>query len=229
MIKLTIAVLSLGTILTLPSFADTIVASSAGPLPGSAQDLSGDLSPFTQIDGTLDYPYGVNVFKIDILNPLNFSAYTVPDGAYGIPDPELFLFNASGLGVYENDDTTPSNLQACLPSLDSPNPCPSSRGGLGPLTAGIYYLAITRSLNSPMSSSGYIFSPLNPTDVVGPDPTMGGGDPITSWDNGVFTGPDFDLINYDIQINDAPEPATWPLLAAGLVALVLFRRKLRTS
>ena len=227
MIKLTFAVLSFGVTLILPGFADTIVANGAGSLPGSAQDLSSD-SSLTQIDGTLDFPYGVDMFKIDILNPLNFSAFTVSTGAFGVPDPELFLFNANGLGVYENDDATAGDTQSCLPSAGSTNPCPSSRGGSGPLTPGIYYLAITRSENSPLSNSGYIFSPLQSTDVVGPDLTSGGGDPVIGWDNGVFTGPNFDLTQFDIQINDAPEPATWPLLTSSFIAFVLFRRKPRT-
>jgi hypothetical protein len=171
------------------------------------------------------------MFKIEILNPANFSAFTVPVGAFGVPDPELFLFDSFGVGVYENDDRTGSNTESCLPSLTG-NPCPSTRGGLGPFTAGIYYLAITRSLNSPLSSSGYIFSPLLSTDVAGPDLTAGGADPIVGWDNGVFTNPDFDLIHYDIEIRDTPaaaaEPATWWTLAIAFTAAVLFRRKLQT-
>jgi hypothetical protein len=225
MIKLTVAALSLGLTLILPGLADTIVASGAGSLPGTAQDLSSDTS-LTEIDGTLAFPDGVDMFKIDILNPLNFSAFTVSVGAFGVPDPELFLFDASGLGVYENDDASASNTQSCLPSADSINPCASSRGGSGPVTPGIYYLAITRSENSPLSDMGEIFSPLQSTDVVGPDLTAGGGDPVIGWDGDFFTGTDFDLTQFDIQIADTPEPAMWPLLAAALVALMLFRRKL---
>jgi hypothetical protein len=227
MVKQAIAVLSLGMSLVLAGFADTIPASGAGPLPGSAQDLSSDLS-LSGITGTLDFPDGVDMFKIDILYPANFSAFTVPVGAFGVPDPELFLFNASGLGVFENDDISASDTQSCLPSADSSNPCPSSRGGSGPLTPGIYYLAITRSANSPTSNSGPIFSPVLSTDVVGPDLTAGGGDPITSWDNGVNAGSDFDLTQYSILIDDTPEPATLPLLTAAVAACVIFRRKPRT-
>jgi hypothetical protein len=227
MIKLTFAALSLGLTLILPGMADTIVASGAGSLPGTAQDLSSDAS-LTQIVGNLAFPDGVDMFKIDILNPLNFSAITVSAGAFGVPDPELFLFDASGLGVYENDDNSASDTQSCLPSAGSSNTCGSSRGGSGPLIPGIYYLAITRSENLPLSDMGDIFSPLQSTDVVGPDLTAGGGDPIIGWDGGVFTGPDFDLTQFDIQIVDTPEPATWPLLAAAIVALVLFRRKPQT-
>ena len=157
--------LTLGVPGVVPAFADTVAATGAGSLPTSAQDLSSDLS-LTGITGTLDFPLGVSMFKIDIMNPLDFSAQTVAV-AFGVPDTELFLFDSSGLGVYENDDASGSNTLSCLPSADSGNPCSSARNGLGPLTAGIY-LAITRSANLPMSSSGYIFSfPTFSTDVVG--------------------------------------------------------------
>ncbi len=227
MVKLISTILSLGISFTTLSFADTIVANSPGSLPATAQDLSGDQS-LTEIDGTLAFSNGVDVFKIDILNPASFSAYTVNAGAFGVPDPELFLFNASGHGVYENDDTTAIDTQSCLPAADSNNPCPSSRSGLGPLTPGIYYLAITRSANSPLSVSGYIFSPVLSTDVVGPDLTAGGADPITGWDGGVNASPNSDLTQFDIRITDTPEPATWPLLTAALAAVVVFSRKPRT-
>jgi hypothetical protein len=212
--------------LAVPDFADTIVASGAGALPGSAEDLTGD-SSLSEIDGALVSTGGVDMFKIDILNPVDFFALTVSGLPYGIPDPALYLFNSSGRGVYANDDMSGGDTQACLPSAGAYDPCPSSRGGSGPLAAGIYYLAITRSGNSPLSADGHIFSPLFPTDVVGPDLAKGGGDPINGWDYDAFTGPDYDLIHYDIQINDTPEPATWPLLTAAAAACILYRRKSR--
>jgi MYXO-CTERM domain-containing protein len=220
------AVLLLGLTLATPGFADLVTASGAGSLPSTAENLSGDLS-LSEIQGTLAFPDGVDMFEIDIVNPLDFSAYTVDTGAFGVPDPELFLFDSNGVGVYENDDASASNTQACLPSADSSNPCASSRNGAGPTAAGIYYLAITRSANSPLSDLGYIFSPLLSTDVVGPDPTQGGADPIIGWDNGVFTSPNFDLVNFDIVIQDTPastpEPAAWTL-AVLFAAFLLVRR-----
>jgi hypothetical protein len=224
--KLTFATALLGLAWSLPAAANTVLAASAGSLPATAQDLTAEIAP-TEIDGTLDFPDGVAMFKLYIPNPLGFAAFTVNTGAFGVPDPELFLFDQNGLGVYENDDNG-GDTQACLPSSDSHNPCASSSGGLGPLTAGFYYLAITRAENSPLSASGYIFSPLLSSDVVGPDPTQGGGDPIESWDGMVDAAPDFDLINYQIEIADTPEPATWPLTAGVFGALVLYRRKART-
>jgi hypothetical protein len=216
------SVVLLGIALVVPGFADTVIASGAGPLPATAEDLSGDLS-LSEITGALDYPDGVSMFKIDILYPVDFSAQTVPVGAFGVPDTELFLFDSSGLGVYMNDDITASDTLSCLPSSDSNNPCPSPSGGLGPLTAGIYYLAIAYSADLPLDSSStdnFLSSVLS-TDVVGPDPTAGA---VAGWDNGVYTSPDYDLVNYDIQITDAPEPAAWTLIAV-VAAFVLFRRR----
>jgi len=87
-----------------------------------------------------------------------------------------------------------------------------------------YYLAITRSANGPTSVGGEIFSSVLSTDVVGPDPTMGGGSPITGWDGNVYASSDFDLTAYDITLTGTsiPEPATWALIATGMV-LVIFR------
>jgi hypothetical protein len=210
-----------------PAHADTVTASGAGPLPSSAEDLTG--VNVTEIVGTLDFPLGVDMFKIDITDAADFSAVTTLV-SFGVPDTELFLFDSSGLGVYGNDDATSTNTQSCLPSADITNPCSSTRpSGIGPTTDGTYYLAITRSANDPQSSGGNIFSPVLSTDVTGPDLTMGGGDPITGWDNNVFTSPDFDLINFDITLTGTtpiatPEPATWALLATGLL-FILARRK----
>jgi PEP-CTERM motif len=180
------------------------------------------------ITGSLDYPNGVDIFAINITNFADFSA--ISGGApFGVPDTELFLFSASWLGVYANDDDSGGNTLACLPSADASNPCSSTRpGGVGPTTDGLYYLAITRSANSPLSVDGDIFTFLSSTDVVGPDLSMGGGSPLTGWDDGVFTGPDFDLLAFNITLTGAvvlvPEPATWILIAIGLV-LVLARRR----
>src|SRR6202050_3692217 len=114
--------------LAIPGFADTVAASGAGSLPGSAEDLSGDPG-LTEITGTLDFPFGVSMFKIDIADPVDFSAQTVSTN-FGIPDTELFLFDSNGLGVYENDDATGANTLSCLPSAGAGHPCSSSRNGL---------------------------------------------------------------------------------------------------
>lgn len=219
MLKLAlIAVLSLTA-----AFADTVIANGVGPLPGSAQDLTAD-NNLTTITGALNDPYGVSVFAIDILNYSAFSATLVPASAYGIPDTELFLFDSTGRGVYGNDDISGADTLSCLPSADAGNPCPYGRSGAGPTSDGTYYLAITRSANGPLSTSGEIFS-LAIGAANGPDLNGGGADPVIGWDGGVFTSPDFDLVNYSIELNGtSPEPASWTLIAFAGLALVLQRR-----
>ncbi len=211
------AVLSLGL-----SFGTTVVASGAGPLPGSAEDLTNQLP--TTITGALDFPNGVSMFKIDILNYMDFSAITVPVGAYGVPDTELFLFNSSGYGVYGNDDISASNTLSCLPAADGGNPCPYGSNGLGPTSDGIYYLAITRSANGALSGGNEIFPGLVIGGAAGPDGTAGA---VDGWDNGVYTQTDFDNVRYQIDLTGtAPEPATWALMGAAGAILLLFRRKI---
>ncbi len=67
-------------------------------------------------------------------------------------------------------------------------------------------------------------SPLSSTDVVGPNPGVG---TLAGWDNGAYTQPNYDLDNYDIFLTGTtPEPATWTLAVAALLAAGLFRGKL---
>lgn len=212
------------------AYGGVVTATGAGPLISSAEDLSG-VYP-TEIQGALStssdgsgYPDFESVFKITILNYTAFSAETVPVGAFGIPDTDLFLFDSSGDGVYMNDDASATNTLSCLSSGDSGNPCLSSRNGTGPTSDGVYYLAIAISANYPIDSlSKEIFNPTLSTDVVGP---TGGAGSFAAWDDNAFTSPDFDLVNYDIRLTGTvPEPATYLLIAAPL-ALLLVRRKRR--
>jgi hypothetical protein len=225
-----VALLLLG--IAMPVHADTVNVVGAGALPGTAADLTAfNVTDITgSIPDTTDPLLGVEMFKLNISDYLDFSAIT--NGlAFGIPDTELFLFDSNGLGVFGNDDIDGGNTLSCLPSADSGNPCSSSRpSGVGPTSDGTYYLAITRSSNLPLSLSGDIFTILNFTDVVGPDLTMGGNDPISGWDGGAFTSPDTDLVNFDITLTGAsaavPEPGVLGLLAVGLLCVALRKRLL---
>jgi hypothetical protein len=204
-----------------PAYGALIITdnATAGPLPASAQDLTG-LFP-TEIQGTLDFPDGVSMFKI-LLDPVMFSAITLPVIANGVPDTELFLFDSSGRGVYMNDDQTFIDTLSCLPSMVN-NPCPSSApAGVGPVTPGVYYLAITRSSNMAIDTmSNALFAPVLSTDVAGP----AGSNSIANWDNNVNSSPNFDQINYDIVLTGTvPEPSTWTLMTVAGLALALFRR-----
>jgi hypothetical protein len=232
-VRLTIfAALSTGLFLTMTAAqAGLIVASGAGSLPSTAQDLTGTY--VTEIQGTLSGADSsdVNVFALDILDAGEFSAITVDAGPFGVPDTELFLFDSAGNGVYFNDDIDGSNTLSCLPSSDPlTNPCPATSGGLGPLTPGEYYLAITRSFNGPLDALfNEIFTNSSSTDVVGPNPGVG---PVAGWDLNGVASPNFDLVNYDILLTGTtPEPATWSMFGLAGVAMAAFGlyRRRRTA
>jgi hypothetical protein len=213
-----------------PARATTVTALNPGALPGSAEDLTTVVN-LSEIVGAIPDQLGVDMFAIDITDAADFSAITNPAGPFGIPDTELFLFNSGGFGVYGNDDISGSDVLSCLPSAEVTNPCVSSRpAGVGPTTDGVYYLAITRSANDPESVGGNIFSEILSTDVTGPDPTMGGPDPINGWDDNVFTSPNFDLVNYDITLTGTgpvgtPEPASFALVGVGSLFVLLCRTR----
>jgi hypothetical protein len=209
----------------------------AGPLPGSAELIPGPgANAVTDIDGTLTTATEVDMYQIYISDPVNFSAMTVPV-TNGAADTELFLFSLAGLGLYENDDISGSNTFSCLPSAGVLNPCPTTPGGLGPLAAGYYFLAVAESLNQPFSSGDpsmgtaqYIFTMGASTDLNGPDSTMGGGSPVIGWDGNAFTdplAPDRGL--YDIELTGVttslPEPGSLALLAGG-IGFLLLKKKL---
>jgi hypothetical protein len=214
-----------------PAHADTVTAMNPGDLPGTAQDLTG--VNVTEITGTITDPNGVDMFKINITDFADFSAMTI-GSAFGIPDTDLFLFDASGLGVEANDDAGGNGIGfslSCLPSAGVSNPCLSPLpAGVGPTSDGIYFLAIGQSANFPLSTDGEIFTTLLSTDVVGPDLTMGGNSPVIGWDDGSFASPDTDLTGFDILLTgtapvSAPEPATWALIGMGFLAVFLRRKQ----
>jgi hypothetical protein len=224
------AIILLTIAIAVPVSATTIFANNPGALPGTAQDTTG-LFP-TELVGTLpdttDPFAGVNMFKIQIFDPSMFSASVVGE-AFGLNDTVLSLFDSTGHGVMLNDDQgggDPTTFGlSCLPSVVA-NPCPSSLpNGVGPIIPGIYYLAISLAANYPTSTTGEMFSPVSTTDVVGPDLTMGGNDPITGWDGGAFLYAIPDDDNYDILLGGTvPEPATWMMTGAACVGLLLLRR-----
>ena len=218
-----------------PVHASLITASGAGALIGTAQDLTGTMP--TEIVGTLpnvtDALLDVNLFKLNIENFLNFSVRSLPV-LHGVSDTELFLFDSTGHGVFANDDMgggDPTTFSlACLPSALN-NPCSSALpSGVGPMSNGVYYLAITRSSDMPLSDLGEIFTLISSTAVVGRDLTMGGADPLTGWDGGGFTDANSDAVNYDIVLTGTtPEPATWSMMSIAGLGLVLLRSKISRS
>ena len=216
-----------------PCFGDLVIASGAGSTLSGAQDLTGD--NVSEIQGTLSGTdlNDASLFKIFITDAADFSAMTVFSNAFDIQDTVLSLFDSSGVGVYLNDDADPANPAdtfSCLPSADAANPCANDRGGAGPVSDGVYYLAISRGANYPLDNMGNeIFAPLLSTDVVGPSSS----NPLDSWDGGAFTVTDFDLVDYDIVLTgggvETPEPATLPVILGALLLGVFWRRRLAQS
>ena len=142
----------------------------AGQLLGTAQDLtSGSTGTFvTNISGTLSNENDIDLYKIFLAGNKTFSATTV--GGSDV-DTQLFLFDATGRGVYANDDSS-SNLQSTLPAGHL----------LSPTEGGSYYLGISSYDNDPSSGGGEIFDfgDLGPISApTGP----GGGAPLSSWNN----------------------------------------------
>lgn len=182
----------------------------AGALPASAQIVSGS-GALSSLNGILD-PGDVDMFGIRITGGGTFSATSL---ASGIGNPQLFLFTSAGLGVYANDDI-PADFQPRLPAGHA----------LTPTAPGLYYLAISRFNADPISAGEFIFPDTTTPIVVGPTGASGHL-PVTGW----TPSPLFLPGSYSISLTGAefasaviPEPQTYALLLAGLV-LILVRRK----
>ncbi|MBC7881306.1 MAG: DVUA0089 family protein [Anaerolineae bacterium] len=134
-----------------------------------------DTQPGVSLDaivGTLT-ANNADLFQIYISDPVTFSANTLFTTGVNNFDTSLFLFDAGGFGVYANDDATGS--QSALPAGDA----------LSPTTAGIYYIAISGSGFSPVSTDGPIFQQPNgntiPFNAVLSPTGVGGTKALSGW------------------------------------------------
>jgi hypothetical protein len=168
-----------------PAYAvDWTESPDAGDLPGTAQVVRGPANQaLNTISGTIANTQDVDLYKIQISAPNAFSASTT--GGDSPPfDAVLALFDASGLGVYFNDDGVFNDGN---PSLPAGHP-------LGPSSPGIYYLAIFSDETLPFSGAGVsendlIFPVAQPpfNEVLGPT-SSGGSAPLSGWaTDGMFT------------------------------------------
>lgn len=131
-------------------------------LPGQETQGSG---PLTLINGTTSANSDVDLYKITITDPSNFSAST--EGLATI-DTQLFLFDSNGNGVTHCDDSVGgSTLQSTLSNQFIPGP-------------GVYYLAVTTYNNDVNGPNGLIWNNSPFRSERQPD-GPGAPGPLTSW------------------------------------------------
>lgn len=199
-----------------------------GNLPGTAQvtvgtggltTITGTLtSTITGTERTVAEPSNPDLFEIYINDSSTnlFSATTVgqPTTLY---NPELFLFNSSGVGVYFNNDASLNTRQATI--------APTTV-----LTPGLYFIGI--GVMGAIPRSGTVSSAANDifpdpvdgatvgfTDLSGPT-GGGGGSALTRWN---ISSTDVETGSYTIALTGAtfaaPEPAQGTALSLGAALL----------
>jgi hypothetical protein len=214
------------------SWAET---GDAGDLTTSAQTPLGG-GVLDQISGIVTDSHDVDLYRIFINDPAAFSATTIagdPDiSVTNELDAALALFDATGRGVYYNDDGIFDNANAILPSGDL----------LSPTSTGVYFLAVFDDDGLPLSGAAVSLDDLifpivdSPfTDVVGPTGD-GGALPLSGWGFDPDTPIDFDNDiggldgEYIVNLTGAqfvvPIPAALWLFGSGLLGLIgISRRK----
>ena len=197
----------------------------AGNLPATAQTTTSIGQTFDEIRGTLtpEAGDGEDMYKIFITGGGDFSATTTGGLTF---DSELFLLDASGKGVYSNDDTNTFLAPSVLPAHIA----------LTPVAAGYYYLGITQCCDQPLSAGGPIFAGLGggSDHLIVSGPTgPGGASPITGYslvfDQRPGGGPyTIFLTGAHLAPPPVPEPETYALMLAGLATMGLWARRRRS-
>ena len=195
----------------------------------TAQVIPGGTQPLDIITGSLSSSKVVNLFRLVLAGGQTFSATTLNantlielpiDQQLGspttlLPDPQLFLFDAAGRGVYGNDDSF-GTAQASLPS-----------GGFSPTTPGTYFLAIASSDYNPVSAGGSIFSDADASGILAAT-GAGAALPLSGFMGNGTAGGDYQISFTGVTANAAgvPEPSeTAGLIAAGALGIAYQVRK----
>ena len=162
----------LGATLLLALAAPSAMATADAPSLPPGMRLRGS-GPLNSISGRLGTRVDVDMYRICLTDGVSFSATTVGTATETprLPDPQLFLFNRFGRGVYANDDSALST-QSSLPAYNRPP---------GPVRGGVFFLAISSYDNDPVDAQGRLIFPSTPfSAVVGPRPGVG---PIADWND----------------------------------------------
>ncbi|MBW4474435.1 MAG: DVUA0089 family protein [Stenomitos rutilans HA7619-LM2] len=189
----------------------------------TAQVIPGGTQSLDAITGTLSSPNVVNLFRLVLAGGQTFSATTINantlielpiDQQLGsptalLPDPQLFLFDAAGRGVYGNDDSF-GTAQASLPS-----------GSFSPVAPGTYFLAIASSGYNPISAGGSIFGSPDASGILAANGS-GSAAPLTGFTGDGTAGGDYQISFTGVTANAAgvPEPSEIVgTIAAGLLCI----------
>jgi hypothetical protein len=167
-------------------------------------------TPLNTINGSITAFFHADLFQI-YLTGGSFSANTNgTTGTGAMTDTQLFLFNASGIGVFWDDDAGTDLM---------------SQFSLSSVPAGIYYLGISGYDYDPVSVGGKIFS-----SKSGAPAGRGGALPLAGW---VPSSLAANTGNYTISLTGAtfvPEPSqTLGLLALAGLGFGTFLRRRRLA
>lgn len=204
------------------------LAGDAGDRLSRAQTPYPNISvpvPLDQIRGRLFLNNGVDMYRIYISNPQAFSAATfslsgiapefdrlfgreLSSGIPALPDPQLFLFDSTGRGIWANDDyvngQTDLYRQSQLP------------GFFG--TPGWYYLAISAHGRTPFEDLIDIQLDIFPNDppylVYGPYPGAG---PVAGFRGTPDNEGGYTILLTGVLAVGIPEPST--LTVFGLIGV----------
>lgn len=184
----------------------------AGKLLDTAQETG--TGTLTGIDTDLASATDVDLFRFLVIGQGEVTITT--SGEF---DTQLFLFDASGLGIAANDDFTDGSGNSLITAE---------------LSTGYYYLGVSLFDVDPVSATGLIF-PNEQGELLGPT-GPGGEDPLSGW---VTLGESVDAvvsIEYLFipttllvlgSLESVPAPSSLVLLAAGVGVLVVRRLRSR--
>lgn len=179
----------------------------AGALPPGQVTLGP--GALTSITGKLEGQNGdvtdfEDMYCIRIVNPTGFRATTVGGANW---DTQLWLFNAGGLGVAFNDDS--SGVQSTLTGQFVP-------------AAGIYHIAITGYNRDAVDASGALLWNNQPFGIERAADGPGAANPIAGWTGSGATG-DYVISLEGAEFCRVPAPGAMAFL--GLGGLVAARRR----